>query len=70
MNDLNFLETLTYYFNFSFGARPDISVIFIGLFLTALFLCVLLAKKNRLFYFSKEEPWKAGKDKELLHDGL
>ena len=68
MNNLNFLEILTYYFNFKIGARPDIGFIFVILFLTALSLCVVIAKKNRLFYFSKEEPWKVGKDKELLHD--
>lgn len=66
MNIWNNIKLFASNFSFIFGVRPDIAIIFIILCIIALIICILIAKKNHLFNFSKNESLKKVKDCEFL----
>jgi hypothetical protein len=47
------------------GVRPDIAIACGVVFVLLLLSCISLAKRNKLFYFSKKESWKK-KDSEII----
>lgn len=50
----------------SLGIRPDIAFLILIVFCIALIVCVILAKKNHLFYFSKKDTYNNTSEQELL----
>lgn len=58
------MKTFEYLASFLIGVRPDIAITVFVLFCIALVICITIAKKNKLFYFSRKESWNKPKDSE------
>lgn len=54
-----------YYIGNIIGVRPDIALLFLIIFVVALFICILIAKQNYLFNFSRSKV-KRARSKEVF----
>lgn len=66
MNQRDYLTITIDNFMKSLGMRADIALLFLLIFFIALMLCISIAKKNKLFYFSNNDSTKNLNEQELI----